>query len=131
MIPVLPLVLMVQTYTLNEIIDAIGEVESHNNPHVRDGDVKTGRPSIGQYQVSWRYWFDSRTPGKWSDCRKPEYARRVIRNYWERWERDAFNRVNPEPLIRSHNGGCGWRKEPWRTKDYLKRVQRELRRKSK
>lgn len=115
-------------YTLDEIIDAIGEVESGNRDNVKDGD--NGR-SIGRYQIQRAYWRDSKIPGRHSDCRRADYARSVMVAYWRRYQPRAFVERDAECLARVHNGGPGWRLNRKATNEYWRRVQRALKSKAK
>jgi hypothetical protein len=83
---------------------AIRLVESRGSMIPPDGD--NGR-SIGPYQIHRSYWVDARMPdGCHEDCRRADYAERVMTRYWHRYAPDW----RPETLARLHNGGCNnWR----------------------
>jgi hypothetical protein len=83
---------------------AIRLVESRGSMIPPDGDNGT---AIGPYQLHRAYWLDARMPdGSYQDCRRAEYAERVMVRYWHRYAPDW----RPETLARLHNGGCNnWR----------------------
>jgi hypothetical protein len=79
---------------------AIRLVESRGSMIPPDGDNGT---AIGPYQLHRAYWLDARMPdGSYQDCRRAEYAERVMVRYWQRYAPDW----RPETLARLHNGGC-------------------------
>jgi hypothetical protein len=67
--------------------------------------VGDGGRSIGPLQIQYCYWRDSGVPGKYQDCKQPEYAKRVVRAYWKRYCPNALKRGDLQTLARVHNGG--------------------------
>jgi hypothetical protein len=113
-----------------QLLDAIEQVESGGRgANTPDGD---GGKAIGPFQIHRAYWrdaveFDRTIGGKYEDCRKPEYARRVVRAYLTRYGKGKSN----ESLARMHNGGCGILKrketEAWhRTTQYWRKVKEAM-----
>jgi len=112
-------------WTLAELLDALRKVESGG---LKDGGRKAtgdGNKAIGPFQIHRPYWEDSKVPGKYEDCREPEYARKVVQAYWKRYAAKALIAVDVETLARIHNGGPdGARQEC--TLPFWSKVEREL-----
>ena len=95
-------------YSERQILDAIRQVESGGDDDCPDGD--RGR-SIGPYQIQRAYWQDatefdpSIEGGTYQDCRKREYAEKVIRAYMRRYIKAEWERLSAEQIARTHNGG--------------------------
>jgi hypothetical protein len=90
-----------------QILDAIRMVESGGRDDVRDGD---GGLAIGPYQIHRVYWqdaveFDPALGGDYQDCRRRDYAERVIDAYMRRWVPGAWRAGDGEVIARVHNGG--------------------------
>ena len=107
------------------LLDAIEQVESSGRGvNTPDGD---GGKAIGPFQIWKSYWKDaveydkSLASGSYQDCRKPEYARRVVRAYLTRYGRGKTN----EEMARIHNGGPRGHKKH-STLEYWERVKREI-----
>lgn len=78
--------------------------ESNNGADKRDGD--NGK-AIGPYQIWQVYWtdavqFDSTIGGTYEDCRKREYAEKIIRAYMKRY---APANASFRDMVMIHNGG--------------------------
>lgn len=97
---------------------AMAGVESGWDPSA----VGDGGRAIGLYQIHQRYWQDSGVPGRWRDCVDPDYARRVILAYWQRYCPDALERGDREVLCRIHNGGPQGHKRK-HTLKYWRKIQ--------
>jgi hypothetical protein len=111
--------------TTDEILAAIRSVESGG---CKDGGrhaTGDGGRAIGPYQIHRRYWLDARLPGRFEDCRDPEYARRTVLAYWKRWCPAALERGDAEVLARVHNGGPDGAREAC-TLGFWRRVGRAL-----
>jgi len=86
------------------LLDAIEQVESSGmGANTPDGD---GGKAIGPFQIHRAYWkdaveFDRTIGGKYEDCRKPEYARKIVRAYLSRYGKGK----SAKELARIHNGG--------------------------
>ena len=114
------------------ILDAVRMVESGGNDRCSDGD---GGLAIGPYQIHRRYWEDAvgfepdLGPARgfgYEDCRRREYAERVIGAYMRRYVPQAWDRGDAEIIARTHNGGPqGARRDA--TLGYWQRVRRRLR----
>ena len=99
-------------HSLDAILEAIREVETGGEKHGgRRATGDRGR-SIGPYQVQRRHWIDSRLPGRFEDCRDPDYGRRELIAYWQRWCPAALEQCDAEVLARVHNGGPDGAREP-------------------
>jgi hypothetical protein len=113
------------------ILDAIRMVESGGRDDCADGD---GGLAIGPFQIHEVYWRDavaydpSLGPAagrSYQDCRRRDYAERIVRAYMRRWAPRAWARVDAETIARTHNGGPeGAAKQA--TLGYWRRVQRRL-----
>lgn len=80
---------------------------------------------IGNFQISYAYWLDSNTPGRWEDCLDDDYSKRVMLNYWRRYVPDALRNRDFEVLARTHYGGPnGAKKES--TEMYWGLVEKEI-----
>lgn len=114
------------------ILDAVRMVESGGNDRCADGD---GGLAIGPYQIHRRYWEDAVAfepdlgPARgfaYDDCRRRDYAERVIGAYMRRYVPEAWERGDAEVIARTHNGGPqGARRDA--TLGYWERVRRRLR----
>lgn len=111
---------------IDNLIYAIGTVESNHD----DNAVGDQGRSIGRYQIMRAYHadaleFDPSIGGKYEDVRDPIYAAKVMRAYWRRYARAAYEAGDYETLARIHNGGpTGHRKAA--TVKYWVKVRREL-----
>lgn len=99
-------------------LDVVWYLESSRTMHPKDGDH--GK-AIGPYQIWYVYWLDATHvrvkpkggkpywkrvhPGEYADCRRFDYAQRVVCWSWEKHNAAALSAGNLEVLIRSHNGG--------------------------
>ena len=84
------------------LLDAIRQVESGG----REDLVGDGGRAIGPYQIHRAYWTDAvradpRLGGKYEDCKREAYARRVVRAYLSHYGKGKTS----EQLARMHNGG--------------------------
>ncbi len=111
-------------YTHAEILAAIRMIESSGRDDPPDGD---GGFAIGPYQIHRRYWEDSRLGGDYQDCRRREYAERVIIAFMRRHARKAWDARDAEVIARTHNGGPRGR-DKRATDGYWARVWAQLRR---
>jgi hypothetical protein len=89
------------------ILDAIRWVESSHRDDVPDGD---GGRAIGPYQIHVEYWQDALRAepalgGTWQDCRRRDYAERIVAAYMRKYEPEAWTRGDAEVIARTHNGG--------------------------
>lgn len=95
----------------DSLMCAIRMAESSGNPNPPDGD---GGKSIGPYQIGKLYFqdaieFDKSIGGTYEDCRKQEYAERIVQAYMRRY---APYPATDERIARLHNGGCNlWKSE--------------------
>jgi hypothetical protein len=86
---------------INLLLAAMAIVESGNNARAVGDNGK----AIGVYQIHYAYWQDSNVPGRYEDCYKPDYARRVVLAYWKRYCPGALEDEDLQTLSRVHNGG--------------------------
>ena len=116
-----------ETYTLDQVLDAIATVESRNDPCAVGDD---GR-AVGAYQIHERYWTDVRRILKvdwpYADAKDPVKARAAVRAYVQRYAQRYGQR--PSVWARVHNGGP---RGPLKgnTQKYWIKVRDELRRSS-
>jgi hypothetical protein len=111
--------------SLDELLDALRRVETGG---VRQGGRQAtgdGGSAIGPFQIHRGYWMDTRLPGRFEDCRDPEYARKVVIAYWKRYCPKALEALDAETLARVHNGGPDGHKEA-ATLRFWRKVQREI-----
>lgn len=105
------------------LLNAISKVESNNNPNAVGDNGK----AIGIYQIHLSYWKDAiehdpSIGGSYEDCKNPEYARKIVIAYMDRY---APKNASDETLARIHNGGpMGYKKAS--TKKYWNKVKKEL-----
>jgi len=110
-------------YTHTEILTAIRMIESSGRDAPPDGD---GGLAIGPYQIHRRYWADAGLRGDYQDCRRREYAERVIIAYMRRYVAQAWESHDAEVIARTHNGGPRGRHKR-ATDRYWARVEAQLR----
>ncbi len=107
----------------DRLLDAIEQVESGGRVNVVGDNGK----AIGPFQIHRVYWQDAvehdpSIGGSYSDCRNPQYARRIVRAYMDRY---APRGASDEVLARIHNGGPkGHRKDA--TIKYWVKVRKRL-----
>jgi hypothetical protein len=118
--------------TLMQLLAAIAMVETGgvDTPNAALGD---GGASLGVYQISRAYWQDAvdycpKLGGTYKDVRDPEYAKKVMVAYWEKYLHPDEWTV--ENLAMCHNGGGGFPKKRGASKkrmeEYARRVQEAL-----
>ncbi|MGK0157129.1 MAG: hypothetical protein ACI9SE_004105 [Neolewinella sp.] len=117
----------VDTWNRRALLDAIRFVESSNNDNVRDGD---DGDAIGPYQIHQAYWFDANEfdeslGGTYQQCRKRNYAERVIDAYMRRYVKAEWAAGHGETVAKVHNGGPRGHKKNG-TKGYWQRVKKRL-----
>lgn len=88
----------------DKLLNAIRQVESSGVDNPKDGDQ--GK-AIGPYQIHREYWQDAikykpSIGGKYEDCRKLEYAQKIVKAYLEK---HGPKNASDETLARIHNGG--------------------------
>ena len=117
------------SWSRRELLDAIRFVESGHRDRVPDGD---GGLAIGPYQIHSVYWQDAvkfrpELGGGYQDCRRRDYAERVIAAYMQMYVPAAWQTIDAEVIARTHNGGPrGADKSA--TERYWLKVQRARRR---
>lgn len=89
-------------------LQTIGQIESNNN----DAAVGDAGKSIGRYQIQLVYWLDARVKGKYTDCRRRQYAGEVVFRYLNRYAKADLakflatgDKDAEQKLVRIHNGG--------------------------
>lgn len=114
--------------TFNDLLNAIHKVESSGKKvGVPDGD---GGKAIGPFQIWREYWqdaveFDKSIGGRYEDCRKYDYAVKVVRAYMRRYAAEFIRKGDWESVARIHNGGpSGHRKSA--TDKYWRKVTKHL-----
>jgi hypothetical protein len=110
-----------------DILDAIRFVESSHRDDVPDGD---GGRAIGPFQIHHVYWQDAlraepQLGGGYQDCRRRDYAERVVGAYMRKWAADAWTAGDAEVIARVHNGGPRGHESP-ATLGYWQRVRARL-----
>lgn len=100
--------------TLDDVLDAIKQVESGGDPNVKPGDA--GK-SLGMYQIGWAYCKDATLqllhehnnriaiPDYDTIVKSEHWSREIIKAYWRRYCPGAYQYVNWRALVRAHNGG--------------------------
>ena len=90
-----------------EILAALRTVESGDREDAPDGD---GGAAIGPYQIHRAYWLDAigeepAIGGVYEDCRRRDYAGRIVGAYMRHYAARAWARGEAETIARIHNGG--------------------------
>lgn len=98
---------MAKATTYDDVLQAIRKVESGANPKVKDGD---GGKAIGEFQIHKAYWqdavnHDKTIGGRYEDCRKYDYALKIVKAYMDRYAREFIQKKDWEKVARIHNGG--------------------------
>lgn len=105
------------------LLNAIACVESAHNPNA----VGDRGKAIGVFQIHRVYWQDAiqhdpTIGGRYEDCYNPEYARRIVLAYMDRY---APLNATDEVFARIHNGGpSGHRKQA--TIKYWSKVKKAM-----
>lgn len=111
--------------SLDEILDAIRAVETGGLADGGRDALGDGGRALGPFQIHRAYFADSKVAGHYEDCRDPQFARRVVVAYWQRWCPDALVHRDAQVLARVHNGGpSGARKSA--TASYWHKVELQL-----
>ncbi len=116
-------------YPIAPILEAIRMVESGGRDDAPDGD---GGAAIGPFQIHRSYWDDALRAapalgGDYQDCRRRDYAVRVVEAYMQYWVPAAWREGDAEVIARTHNGGpLGSSKEA--TLKYWHKVRAQLER---
>jgi len=118
-------------FDVNRILQAIQQVETGGckDPSNAVGD---GGKAIGAFQIHRAYWqdaveFDKSIGGVYADCKRVEYAQKIVRAYLTRYCKVWTD----ETVARIHNGGGSILKrqgtKAWAaTTVYWNKVQRQL-----
>jgi len=107
-----------------QLLHALWMVESGGKDNPPDGD---GGKAIGPYQLWECYWKDAiehdpSIGGTYQDCRKKEYAEKIIVAYMCRY---APKNATAEQIARIHNAGPqGWKKKV--SLKYWEKVKKNL-----
>ena len=114
-------------WPIADILHAIHMVESGGRSVAPDGD---GGLAIGPFQIHRAYWADAMKQepelgGVYEDCRKLDYAERVVRAYMQRHAATAWSLGDAQTIARIHNGGPQG-KDRAATLGYWQRVRRHL-----
>lgn len=96
-----------RSFPREAILHAIRLVESSDRDDVPDGD---NGAAIGPYQLHREYWqdavrFQPELGGTYDDCRRRDYAERVIAVYMQHYVPEAWASNDAEVIARTHNGG--------------------------
>lgn len=107
---------------LNRFFAALHAVEASN----RVGSIKGDKgKSLGPLQISKDYWIDSNVAGRYEDCVRLGYSKRVATAYYQRWAPKALEAGDWEHLARIHNGGPDGHLQKSTIKHW-KKVQKEM-----
>lgn len=106
-----------------EFLNTLGKQESSNNAKA----IGDNKKAIGIYQIHLKYWqdatdFDKTINGSYSDCFNPDYAKRIVTSYLNKYAKSAIQKNDFEKLARIHNGGPLGYKNP-NTIKYWKRFK--------
>ncbi len=111
---------------IDPLLNAIQKVETGGckNPSEAVGD---GGKAIGPFQIHEVYWRDAvehdpSIGGKYTDCKDPAYARKIVIAYCSRYAPNW----NAETIARIHNGGPKGHKKSATVK-YWRKVDNNLR----
>ncbi len=113
-------------WTLDELLDALRQVETGGLKDEGRRATGDGGRAIGPYQIHRGYWQDAKLPGCHDDCRDPGYARRVVLAYWKRYAPRALEALDVQTLARVHNGGPDGARQDC-TLVFWRKVERALR----
>ena len=106
---------------VNDLIDAIGVVESNNN----DNAIGDNGKSIGKYQIGKLYWQDGcrflKVSWPYENAKNPNKARQVVREYLLHYGRGK----TLEQIARCHNGGPKGYLKP-QTEAYWRKVEKVI-----
>ncbi|HEX6813870.1 MAG TPA: hypothetical protein VF384_19770 [Planctomycetota bacterium] len=116
-----------RNWSQRDVLEAIRFVESSHRDDVPDGD---GGKAIGPFQIHHVFWQDAvmsepALGGTYSDCRRRDYAERVVAAYMRRWIPDAWAAGEAETIARVHNGGPTGPQNP-ATRGYWRKVRARL-----
>lgn len=116
---------------LEGFLRALAAVESSNNERAVGDKVNGKDLATGIFQIHREYWqdavnFDKTIGGRYEDCFKKDYSRKIVLAYFKRYEKVALANGDWESLARLHNAGCGWRKNKAKTDGYWKKVKAQL-----
>jgi hypothetical protein len=106
-----------------QLLSAIARVESDCNPSA----IGDAGKAIGIYQIHRAYWQDAvdhdpSIGGEYKDCFNPEYARRIVIAYMNRY---APANASDETFARIHNGGPSGHKKS-ATLKYWSKVKKKM-----
>ena len=116
--------------TYDELLKAIRIVETGGEPNDGIGAKGDYGKALGPFQIWKVYWHDAiefapEIGGKYEDCSKHEYSRKVIKAYMTRYAKQALADKDWETIARIHNGGPkGHKKEA--TLGYWRKVKKQL-----
>jgi hypothetical protein len=107
----------------DKVLAAISAVESNNDPNA----VGDFGKAIGIFQIHREYWQDAMNHdpsigGCYEDCYNPEYAKRVVIAYMDRY---APPNASDEIFARIHNGGPRGHKKS-ATLKYWSKVKKKM-----
>ena len=112
----------------NDFCKALAKVESSGNPLA----YNKAERAIGLLQIRPAYFkdaqaFDSELSRfSHKDCYNPQVAKRVVWAYMSKYEPTALKSNDFQVLARTHNGGCGFRKNLKLTNGYWSKVAKHL-----
>lgn len=123
----------IRSQSVDQFLAALGQVESGNN----DAAVGDGGAALGRYQIHQSYWQDAvdhdpSIGGSYGDVVNPDYAKKIVLAYLDRYAPKALKAGNWETCARLHNGGPRVVKKPvprklWRaTTKYWQRIKLAL-----
>jgi len=99
--------------TVQDVIDAIREVETGGNPNPTNA-VGDGGRSIGPWQISRPYYDDAlwilnqqleATPSYSVAAKSDVWGPKIMLAYWTRYCPEAVTNVDAQTLARTHSGG--------------------------
>lgn len=101
---------------------AIQKVETggEKNPDLAVGD--SGK-SVGRFQIQKACWqdavqYDPSIGGKYEDCKNPEYASKILREYVKRYLHEGGDEID---AARLWNSGPSYAKKKEKTEGYVKK----------
>jgi len=126
------------TYSLDQVLEAVRQVETGSLPDQGRGARGDGGLALGPWQIHRAFFIDAAERDKslniYSRCLgELDYSRRVVKAYWRRYSRAAYDRLaagcgslsDAEAVSRIHNGGPRGGKKA-ATRAYWQKVRRLL-----
>ncbi|MEK6883008.1 MAG: hypothetical protein AABY22_25515 [Nanoarchaeota archaeon] len=119
---ILLLTINVSGQSFDDFLNAIHRVETGG----KIGFIYGKNGELGPLQITKPYWEDTNIGGKFEDCAKLDYSKKVVLAYMNKYEPKLVRLKNWEELARLHNSGPNWRKKKMFTDAYWDKVRKVL-----